>query len=437
MDERFDNIYRVLQETVWWLDRATSHPLIQENGSIHSLRDIRSWLETEIDTESDAFLSYVSRYNTVLSILSDVIRLGQDATVYDTNIPEEYDEYEMMQELLGDLNSQRFFIHPTIANLLLSHHALVRTAGYLEMKSDRNGLCFHLYNTATNGLRLPTYAFLLNTHNLLSSAYSGDYIAYAHHLLVEFSRFRTLSTCWIKNKAEKDEAIEVLNAGMKYADLAYGQPQDLNGAAEILHPYIIKYRHIKGAQSSNGFFHLQRNMNGFIAYTDAPNPKIILSFAGTEPTSWRNWKTDIGQYFCGPNLPYLYAYGILRSILLGKSHRNGFKDAMVEVYGHSLGGGMMQFAVANQTSGNVSGFGYNSAGLGIQTIEQMESWNVGKILHLYQPEDVVFRIPYSYQLGRAVRVKGLPIPEPTTAHLMATLKLRRGVHNGEKAWILG
>lgn len=439
MQEKFDYIFNLLKEAEWWLQKVEPNPLADNNFVSSTDSDgILRWFEGSIDIKSDPFLSYKSRYDAILKNLLDVIGFNKEDYIYDNIKPDDCREHEYVFEILQALASDRFYRVPTIGNLLLTHHALVRTIDYLEIRRHADGLAYHLYKMASKRLFGDTPAYMMNTMSLLSFAENGSYLQDVLAIIQSLTKRHPLSTIWIKEKNEKQMTREQLNAGMKYADLAYGQPIDLDYPAEILHPYLINFRcSPKDRQKSNGFFHFERNMKGFVAYTDEESPRIILGFAGTNPLSLENWKTDIGQFFCGPNLPYLCAYGMLNSILMGKSHRKNFKDSIVEVYGHSLGGGMMQFAVANNNSDMIRGYGYNSAGLGVNTISAMEYWNISNISHLYQPMDAVFMLPHTYQLGKAVKVKGVPIPEPITAHVMATLKLRRGKHENETAWILG
>ena len=61
----------------------------------------------------------------------------------------------------------------------------------------------------------------------------------------------------------------------------------------------------------------------------------------------------------------------------------------------------MQYAMCNCHSKNVRGFGYNSAGLSIMTFNRCSNIRYNDIMHLYQPHDVVFLLPFTYQVGTA------------------------------------
>ena len=96
---------------------------------------------------------------------------------------------------------------------------------------------------------------------------------------------------------------------------------------------------------------------------------------------------------------------------------------------------MMQYAVANHPSDIVSGYGYNSAGLGGKTIESMENFNVSKITHLYLPYDFVFMIPGSFQLGWAVKIAGIPVINLLKAHCLKEMQRRSGRYQHDVACI--
>ena len=84
------------------------------------------------------------------------------------------------------------------------------------------------------------------------------------------------------------------------------------------------------------------------------------------------------KYCEGPNgepgLEVHFHEGV--NVLIGENNsgKTAIVDAMlsntsknVSVYGHSLGGGLMQFACAGNSTTRVHGYGYNSAGLSAST----------------------------------------------------------------------
>lgn len=169
-------------------------------------------------------------------------------------------------------------------------------------------------------------------------------------------------------------------------------------------------------------------MNGFIGVRGNKAPTIVLAFSGTEFFSAKNWITNISQYFGHVDPVYLQAVGLLYSTRLGKSHRCIFKDATIEVYGHSLGGGLMQFSVACNRDKSVRGYGYNSAGIDLVNANYFVYGDIPTIWHLYRRYDYVFKIPGTVQLGKSVASLGID-PKLITAHFISSIRRSAGKYH--------
>lgn len=433
MKVQFENIYHDLTELKHLLDQVIGIP-----GELFDMQDEWTerqfeWMEEKVSRKDTPFDPYMEIFGYVLHRLNNLVNGGEYGRVLYPEILQD-DEHGWIMQIFKALYS---FLgtneQVTVDRLLLTHHALIRLFDYLEMRSEPDGLAFYLFRKSSRKLFRSYMRYLYDTLELLEIAALGHY---SHFITQAFYADGVKPRVWMTDSRQLATATDQLNDGIKFAQLAYGQSKIIKGYMTTLHPYIIHFGHgIQGKQDADGFFHLQRNMNGYIAYTEEQVPRIIFGLTGTKPSSLANWKTNFGQYFCGPNLPYLYAWGILDSILLGKSHRDGFKDSRVEVYGHSLGGGMMQYAVANHPSDIVSGYGYNSAGLGGKTIESMQHFNVSKITHLYLPYDFVFMMPGSFQLGWAVKIAGSPVINLLKAHGLKEMQRRSGRYQHDVACI--
>ena len=129
-------------------------------------------------------------------------------------------------------------------------------------------------------------------------------------------------------------------------------------------------------------------------------PTIIVGYSGTENA--QNWFTNIYQFIFGPDLTYTLAAELLSKVVATRNEK--FKDSQIRVYGHSLGGGLMQYAISTCRTGNIRGYGYNSAGVSLATYEKCTYKHYDSICHLYQPNDIVFPLPFTYQIGTAVRL---------------------------------
>lgn len=229
---------------------------------------------------------------------------------------------------------------------------------------------------------------------------------------------------WETSKTAQHTMRSELYAGLMYADLAYRKHTQTSNPAVRLHPYKINYAQL-GFKNICGRFQLQGNMNGYIGYRGTNNPTIVLAFSGTEFFSKNNWTTNLTQYFGHLDPVYLQAVGLLHSIRLGKSHKHHFGHAPIEVYGHSLGGGLMQFAVACNRDDNVCGYGYNSAGIDVSNADYFHFGKIPKIWHLYRKHDYVFKIIGTLQLGKSVASIGMD-PKLVTAHFISSIRQSAG-----------
>lgn len=135
-----------------------------------------------------------------------------------------------------------------------------------------------------------------------------------------------------------------------------------------------------------------------------------VSFAGTRLgiTSSRKRKvmvqnvlTDIFQYFNGPSATYFSSVEILNEITLS------YPKGGLYVFGHSLGGGLMQYTCAALNCKRLHGYGYNSAGLSDNTMKSIPHYKDdnldSKIFHICALHDPVSRL--GHQIGVVKYVK--------------------------------
>ena len=235
---------------------------------------------------------------------------------------------------------------------------------------------------------------------------------------------------WIANGEWSEEIEERLSQKLKYADLAYKRHFTKGILTEVLDSYKVHFGMYNG-EDINGEFHLQGDLNGFVGCSRSKPHTIIIGFSGT--VSARNWITDIRQYFGCLDPVYVQALGLVRAIWAGKQHKKGFRNSPIVVCGHSLGGGLMQFAVASMNTDGMMGFGYNSAGLSKRNVERLpRGFKSSNIYHLYLPYDVVFRLPFAYQLGRSVRLQKTVL-NPLKAHKLGVMRANLRRHRNEIA----
>lgn len=221
---------------------------------------------------------------------------------------------------------------------------------------------------------------------------------------------------WIDISSLTVERQAELFEGVKLAHLAYRDHPTKGVLSECLTP-------IKLCVTNNlcieGRFHLDKNLNGYVGMDE--NGNVVLGFSGTEKDSWDNWKTDARQYFGYLDPVYVNAAKILDALWQEKCNSGELKDVEIKVYGHSLGGGLMQYAIAKLQQDDVEGYGYNSAGLSRCNTRRVGSKMNLKILHLYRPCDIVFKAPFAYQLGESISC-GTKELNPQKAHGMESIR---------------
>ena len=105
-----------------------------------------------------------------------------------------------------------------------------------------------------------------------------------------------------------------------------------------------------------------------VLYRNDRTGEITVAFRGTELTSIGDLATDVTQIGTG-SVPAQYkaAADLLRNVLAGT-------DGPVSVAGHSLGGGLAQYAVAANSPGSasrLSGYTFNSAGLSHAVVDSL------------------------------------------------------------------
>lgn len=225
---------------------------------------------------------------------------------------------------------------------------------------------------------------------------------------------------WITNPQIVKEIRAELFDGFPFAESAYRKGPHKNDWKNVLKPYTI-YFNKYSCKNINGRFRLKGDFNGFVGYKENPKngkKEIIVGFAGTE--SKENWKTDLRQFFGKLPIAYVQAFDLVESIWAGTRHKNGFKKVCIKVYGHSLGGGLMQYAISKSSADNIIGFGYNSAGLSLKR-HRHRKVQKKQIYHLYNPCDIVFIFPTTVQLGGSIKFDKKTF-RPIKAHSLDAIK---------------
>lgn len=92
----------------------------------------------------------------------------------------------------------------------------------------------------------------------------------------------------------------------------------------------------------------------------------------------------------------------------------------------------MQYAVASMNKEDITGYGYNSAGLSSKNVNRLDPIEYDKIFHLYQPNDVVFTLSSCKQLGKSVKM-GTVVTNRCKAHCLDTMRRNLRTHGNDVA----
>lgn len=106
-----------------------------------------------------------------------------------------------------------------------------------------------------------------------------------------------------------------------------------------------------------------------VLYRRDPGGELVLAFRGTELNQPADLKADREQI--SGTIPSQYADAArLLGLVLDRTHDDG---THIDVTGHSLGGGLTQYAMAsNDLEGRVDGYTFNSAGLSDETVASLD-----------------------------------------------------------------
>ena len=380
-------------------------------------------------TEKDAItLLYqqADRWNQVIEknqmadLYSGVVRRIYDV-IYRTidNLPNEEKEerYKLFNPLATWFN--RIGRPQTYVEMLYFHQGIRHIKALVKMYEKKaqseDKTSRHLFERGMRLVGLDDIRYLQETFEENCQEYyrTADYL---------YKKKELPKRKWVKDPEKAKKMREELYRHLKYAQRAYKKQEIKGKIVEALKPYQINFNKYHG-KAIKGRFELDGDLRGYIVYRN--DNTIIVGFSGTD--SLKHCKTDIVQYLGKWDPVYLMAAGLVNSVWMGKSHKKGFKDSEIIVCGHSLGGGLMQFAIGVNDKENMKGYGYNSAGLTKPYLRSVWDYETEKICHLHLPLDVVFVLPRTFQIGQAVKCES-KVFNLLSAHKIGVMRKQTGTY---------
>lgn len=169
------------------------------------------------------------------------------------------------------------------------------------------------------------------------------------------------------NRQMASDMLDIAEYGyVGHSDTKRGEYIKLS-AKEIPDSIRVLYDEEKGLLSGS------RGLLAWLGKNDSDN-SIVVSYSGTDFRNSEMVYADIVQ-LSQPSVLYLKAAGLLKLLL------DGIPNKAFYVTGHSLGGGLTQFALTanmNQYPKRLTGYGYNPAGLSMPAIEHLEEERLKK-----------------------------------------------------------
>lgn len=246
MKVQFENIYRDLTEIEHLLERIVAIPEELFDMQDEWTERQFEWLEDKESWKDAPFGSYMGFFDRVIHRLYILVNGGvNDIALFPKTLEE--DEHGMIMQIFEELSS---FIRMngmiSVGRLLLTHHALIRLFDYLEMRSEPDGLAFYLFRKSSRKLFRSYIWYLNDTLELLEIAAFGHYSHFIKQALFETG---IMPRVWMTDSRQLATATDLMNDGIKFAQLAYGQSKIIKGDMTTLHPYIIHFGHgIQGKQ---------------------------------------------------------------------------------------------------------------------------------------------------------------------------------------------
>lgn len=398
----FAEVFNRVSSAISELIESESDEIIKSEGASESIessiaqifKGVNEAGNHELFVIEDLYLSFLNAFD---SFLEDNERLRTELSDRGLNLAELYNPR---------YPRYRRFLYLDEDDMILSTYGL-QFVGCSYLVVDRLWDVYRCFTSKSNFLE-----FAYDGCNLLSYTWKDyfrtlSYIHKAPYLFIQAVLSFTTGLPMIGKKTIKKFS-HIERVGAAFAEFPYKFKH--NGSVKISSSPITKTMNsrIKSIYIRDEMKLDLNDEHGLsVALFDYKLNKRTLrcvSFAGTRigVSSCRKWKvmgqnalTDIFQYFNVPSTAYLFSVGLLNDII------QSYPKGGLYVFGHSLGGGLMQFSCAALNRKRLHGYGYNSAGLSDNSMKIISSDSCKKrqckIVHICSLHDPVSRL--GHQIG--------------------------------------
>ena len=390
-EKKYKDAYRLLLpriEYTPYFEDENDNQSYDKTGSIYE-----KWFLQRIENENDTYDSFIQFAREVLIIVNRILPKGSKL-------------FYVVRRLMHTIPEQN------VMSCVCFHAAMMNICDlvHLHRKPGKYKTGLMLINKAEDYLGLGRTHHIKVTLKLV-------HLCTMNWLLKTIDELRKLIGKNVFYKPSKLNALDVLEVSIPLAKCAYNEIYKARLITEIrLHNYSITLSN--GFELEDGKINLPLGLKGYIASCPGVR-RVVIGFRGTS-SIW-NVITDLAQYLVGVSLVYKMALGLLLEL------KEKYPDRSFWVLGHSLGGGLTQFAVAGMDDKRFVGFGYNSAGLSNMAKGIFRARFSDNIVHLHLKDDQVFFI--GNQLGGYTNQNSF-VGDIVEAHKIETMERKRQFYYG-------
>ena len=378
--DQVDHLYAVLMDKYDFISGAitdmTFSKFKREEGGA-SFSDILLNNILFIDQEGSSLFYYFQTYNQLIEALD--VWFHSDSHLYRWLLEKDYDKrsFQLWASPYYWYDHQRFIIRNTPQFIL---QALCVTQVVIQKLIS---FCKHIQKVplvtkfADEGSKKMGFTW----ENYF------DYLYITYNSIASTVIYNAIKLATQKRDCKQITTVFTLSEryGVAFADYAYGNNKPCQGKKIPITPVTWSSQIVNDITSNYDnltmYLKLEDAYGLKVALFDNSNIGHCLAFAGTR-IDFRNFRsglitienilTDFIQAVYKPTPAYFASVGIVDMVL------KMFPNEKLCVFGHSLGGGLMQFSCAANNDVRIDGYGYNAAGLSAEACDILSNHLPGK-----------------------------------------------------------